>query len=44
MFIVYYKGILSKTFQSLTDAENYVKECIECDWSKKEDDYSYKFF
>lgn len=41
MVIVYYKGVLDQCFGSLADAEKYVHERLENDWSKKAEDFSY---
>ena len=44
MVIVYHKGILYDTFASLIDAEKFVHQCLEEDWSAKEEDFAYSFY
>ena len=45
MVIVYYKGRLVDTFNSLGDAEHFVKHCKESGmYSRDSKDYSYSFY
>jgi len=44
MCVVYYKGVFDQTFASLIDAEKYVHDQLDNDWSKSEEDYAYSFY
>ena len=45
MVIVYYKGKLEDTFNSLKDAEQFVDSCKESGlYSTDSEDYSYSFY
>lgn len=45
MVIVYYKGRLENTFNSLKDAEHFVDCCKESGmYSRDSEDYSYSFY